>query len=241
MFLVLFIIAGTFFKEWMVKYPEIASLYSCLQRLERLQGRPKKEQERENFEIYVAGRFASAITNPATWTSFYAKNLASANQRELAERALAEHPNPSDARIQQAAETVDPYLQAQQENSTQAFSRPFFLGIGVSSVALVYVGLPSLLAGLLFRGGLLLRLLGLAVVRSDGTIASRGRVTWRCLISWSPLIMSLGVASILSREIGENVSVTLGLILLLGLLLWSALRPHRTLQDRLAGTWLVPR
>jgi hypothetical protein len=108
-------------------------------------------------------------------------------------------------------------------------------------IGLVYVGLPALLAALLFRGGLLLRVLGLALVRPDGTDASRLRIFCRGLISWSPAVLALLIPAFLTPFLGESAGAVVGLVVLVFLMTWSALLPDRSLPDRLAGTWLVRR
>jgi hypothetical protein len=103
---------------------------------------------------------------------------------------------------------------------------------------------------------------GLAVVKKDGTKASRLRVFWRNLIAWFPALLSGPLVALLfmvGRPDGlfnetpldrVPADVLIGLLLLVNLLsiiltailvVWSALLPERGLQDRLAGTCLVPR
>ncbi len=133
--------------------------------------------------------------------------------------------------------------------------------IGVSAWPLVVLGaIPSLVTALLFRGGLILRTYGLAAVKKDGTKASRLRVFWRNLIAWFPALLSgpllallMGVGGGLLEgtplgrlPAGELICVLsawnfLSFMLTAFLVVWSALLPERGLQDRLAGTWLVPR
>ena len=51
----------------------------------------------------------------------------------------------------------------------------------------VYVGLPALVAALLFRGGLVLLIAGVTYVRRDGARASRLRLFWRAIVVWGPV------------------------------------------------------
>ena len=98
---------------------------------------------------------------------------------------------------------------------------------------------PGLLAALLFRGGALLRGFGVAIVRRDGRPASRLRALGRNFLAFLPfLVLVAWVFGIHARW--EWLMITL-LILLAALAVISALLPGRSLQDRLAGTWLVPR
>ena len=56
----------------------------------------------------------------------------------------------------------------------------------------------GLLSALLFRGGLMLRLFGMAVATEAGE-ASRLRAFWRALIAWSPgALAGLGLADLVA-------------------------------------------
>jgi hypothetical protein len=54
---------------------------------------------------------------------------------------------------------------------------------------LFFVAIPALIAAISFRGGLVLLAFGLGVVREDGLPASRIRVFWRSLLTWSVLFI----------------------------------------------------
>jgi uncharacterized RDD family membrane protein YckC len=108
--------------------------------------------------------------------------------------------------------------------------------------------LPCLLAALLFRGGVLLRGLGIAVVTADGSNASRGRVFWRNFIAWAPVLAApvpAALVRVLRAGVGEELPWTTFMWVTLAALavptVISLLLPERSLQDRLAGTYLVPR
>ena len=64
----------------------------------------------------------------------------------------------------------------------------------------IYVCMPALIAALLFRGGLVLRMAGMTFVRRDGKRASRLRVFWRALVAWSPLWLALFGFILMSGE-----------------------------------------
>jgi hypothetical protein len=108
----------------------------------------------------------------------------------------------------------------------------------------------------LFRGGLTYHLMGLSLVRRDGRRAGRFRCAWRTLLAWLPVVALLFASIWLETwywanwDIGEPYrwvfwlaqAAWWGAIGYLGLAIVLAMRsPQRTLLDRLAGTWLVPR
>jgi hypothetical protein len=86
-----------------------------------------------------------------------------------------------------------------------------------------------------------MRALRVAVVRRNGAVASRLRVFWRSMIAWSPLLLALILGAFLSPVLGLAWASALAVLLLGALMLASLALPERSLQDRLAGTVLVPR
>jgi hypothetical protein len=122
---------------------------------------------------------------------------------------------------------------------------PFFLG-------------PALWVGWAFltRGGLSYWLLGIAPVRRDGRLAGRFQCAWRALLVWVPvaglLLLSYwleawywslwGTAAAPVWALWLSTVIWWATWLLLGAYIILALRyPTRSLHDRLAGTYLVPR
>jgi hypothetical protein len=109
----------------------------------------------------------------------------------------------------------------------------------------------------LFRGGLVLRAFGVEVVTRIGAPASRLRTLWRGLLAWSPVIIAPVllvpnlIASVLlipnpivlhirnTRELAFVIGVSAAAIFVVGAV-WAVMSPERGLQDRIAGTYLVP-
>jgi uncharacterized RDD family membrane protein YckC len=108
----------------------------------------------------------------------------------------------------------------------------------------------------LWRGGLSMRVTGLALVRRDGRPAARWQCGWRALLVWGP------VAALVVLAVGLDASywlawrpgmvpgperawasaaryAALGLLALYAVL--AVAWPRRGLHDRLAGTYVVPR
>jgi eukaryotic-like serine/threonine-protein kinase len=101
----------------------------------------------------------------------------------------------------------------------------------------------GLLSGLLSRGGLVLRWLGIAVVTSSGSEVSRSRALWRSVIAWSPCVAVILIAPILfflSLSVSLSIIGVLLAVSLFGIIA-AIINPEQGLQDRLAGTYLVPR
>jgi hypothetical protein len=108
----------------------------------------------------------------------------------------------------------------------------------------------------LTRGGISLRMTGLALVRADGRRAARWQCLWRAFLVWAPVAGLLAATLLIDvwywsawrpddpRRWAPVVSslcwyAGAGLLLVyVALALWS---PRRGPHDRLAGTYLVPR
>ncbi len=205
--------------------------------------------EQKAFEVYVAGHFRSTITNPEAWSDLPGA-LIPTEQRKVAEDWISRRPPPSEADLEEAAKVVEPYLKSHEtfdwNGGRVVFSKPLTILPVVAWTLALGGALPSLIAAVLFRGGLVLRLWGLAVVRNDGSRASRLRLLWRGVIAWSPVIafavVSLGwkpgPAGISWQTSAEIIA---GTFAYLGVVIWAGLFPGRGIQDRLAGTCLIPR
>ena len=100
--------------------------------------------------------------------------------------------------------------------------------------------MPALIAALLFRGGVVLLIAGVTYVRKDGLSASRLLLFWRSLVAWS-LAVPMFALSMLAMAKHLTWQPWLGLALLGLLAAVSVGLRERGLQDRLAGTWPVPR
>jgi eukaryotic-like serine/threonine-protein kinase len=97
----------------------------------------------------------------------------------------------------------------------------------------------------LARGGLTLRAFGAALVNRRGEPASRFRALWRAMVTWS-LACALPIFFKANQK-GTNIDTqslilqSVVMALFIAGAVWTALHPSRSIQDRLAGTWIVPR
>jgi hypothetical protein len=115
------------------------------------------------------------------------------------------------------------------------------------AVSLVVVVPFALLGGFLARGGFTLRAFGAAVVNRHGEPASRFRTLWRAIVTWGPagvlslLFLVLKNWKVPSPDIRALILASLGMALLVAGAVWTAFHPSRSIQDRIAGTWIVSR
>ena len=227
-----------------------SDLSESLMRLQRLQSDPervRKPGEEQALEVYVAARYADVVRDDRTWKEGW--TLLRFNGRFLRPRAeaiLARHPSPTPAEEAAAAAIVEPFLKAEREKSRQTASPRGLLSIAAFFAAgfTVVMAIIGLLSALLFRGGLLLRLLGIAIV-TEHAQASRPRAFWRAVVAWSPAVLS-GLAVALGSPDGTPASgwliiEAISLALIIAGIAYAVRYPARGIQDRVAGTWLVPR
>jgi hypothetical protein len=213
----------------------------------------------EAFEVYISGRFGQTIRTAPTFTNF-ARTMVPPSQEAAARQVIARRPSPTENELNQATAMVDAYLYLGGGPLNIPILSNAMVLLAMSGWPLVALGaIPSLAMALLFRGGLILRMLGLAVVNEDGTEASRLRVFWRNLIAWFPALLSGPLVALLvgpagglahGLSVGTPTSVFIVsltaasfccIMLTAMLVVCFALLPERGLQDQLAGTWLVPR
>lgn len=214
---------------------ELNGLLSSHRALNWFAKRPNTPTDRQ-FAIYVAAHYAGVITNQAVWSGPFALTMISGKDRKFAETSVAEHPAPTREEIANA----DAALKGLATAAATPPAAGHLAGIIFPGMLALYVGLPALIAALLFRGGVVLRLAGVVFVRRNGQLASRLRVFWRALVAWLPVIVGLALWISMSNK-HSAYTQALGWLIAGGLALISAALPERGLPDRLAGTWPVPR
>jgi eukaryotic-like serine/threonine-protein kinase len=227
-------------REFSAKNPEVLGLSMLLQTRSSARFWNSQKMQFPNDQlvaVYVSHHYSDVITNPAAWSNAMALAMIKGDARAFAEKSLAEHPAPTEAEIQAADAAVTKFVPGQQ---AIVETPPWLPVVVVAGGLILYVCLPAMLAALLFRGGLVLLIAGVTFVRADGRPASRPQVFWRALVAWSPILPVFAgmVAAVLAHA---NWAVWAALALFCLLAAISVALPTRGLQDRLAGTWPVPR
>jgi hypothetical protein len=165
----------------------------------------------------------------------------------VAARALTSHPQRSPEQVKKA-EAVVAKLLVSQSSGLAAMNRPVVLwgvlGL-VAGGAAAFVAVLGLIGALAMRGGFTIRGFGAALVLADGRDASRMRALLRAAVAWSPLAIwyvALRLTpSAQQMTVGAALLFTTIVAILLAGAAWAWRHPSRGIQDRIAGTWIVPR
>ena len=240
---------------WMESQPDVMPLQMCMFHLTAMEKQTEGEDHAKKIqamEVYIAGRFGKTISDPATWSSLFAAAIAP-DMREKARQIVAKHPNPSEKEIAEAKAVVEPIVGGIDGVASSMGGSPFAIAAMQAGLMTLLLAIVSIVCAIAFRSGLAMLVFGVVAVKRDGSRAGRLRVFWRALVTWSPAILglfgfvALGVwlsgdhndAGGMNVAVGVAGGLALGLFAALAVV--SALLPERGLQDRLAGTWLVPR
>lgn len=242
-------------RRFIREQPDVMPLQICLYRLaawEKQAAGNDNAKERQAIEVYIAGRFGKTISAPATWTSLFAAAI-DEDMRAKARQIVAKYPNPSETEFAEAKAVAEP-LAGGPDMAMFLGGRSILAVVAMEAGAVtLLLAIGSLVCALAFRSGLAMRVFGVVAVKRDGSRAGRLRVLWRALVAWSPFVLGsvglMALGGLLSGHpaVSEDITVILGtasavaIALLAALATVSVLLPERGLQDRLAGTWLVPR
>jgi hypothetical protein len=232
---------------WRVLRSDFLELTNVLIELNTLESRSDAEaaRQRDALETYAAGRFRPRLADESFWRDRRTVELLEP-LRPLAQRALANHP----------AVTADELAAATPRARTATGAvRPDQVIASIGGVMLlipaVLLGLTAILSiagALVFRGGPILRLLGVAIVRRDGAPVTRLRAGWRALVAWSPLLALWAYVGVATRGGGTSADIfaakwlfAAAMAAMVAGAIWAIRHPTRGLPDRVTGTWLVPR
>jgi hypothetical protein len=213
-----------------------------LRELDRRSGGPDSlgPADREAVEIVLASRYRTVLADQAIYTPTRVLRLTPAH-KTLADRILRRSVEPRSV----DAAAARPEVRGMLEEGAR-LKQPPMAEMAVSSFygMLTIAALLALFAALATRG-VMLRLLGFEIVTADGRLAPRWRVLARAAIAWSPLLLPMVVLIVLGRFGASAAEViapfTTALVIQCAGAIVAIAQPSRGLQDRLAGTWIVPR
>ena len=190
-------------------------------------------------ETYIAGRFRPTMIDLQNWTDPVTVGHL-ARHRPLIDRLVAEHPRVSSDDMFAAITTLEPFFERQ---AAIRHWMPWISALALAVYLFVLVGLVGIVTAWVFRGGFLLRTFGIAIVTKDGERVSRLRALWRGIVAWGVVIVPVALILALSYH-GVDLTVAIGVcgaaVFVVGAVC-AVVWPERGLQDRIAGTYLVPR
>jgi hypothetical protein len=202
-------------------------------------------QDREAVELALATSYRPALARFKRFPLEYFPWVLPPDNMQIAERLLLTQPTEAEGR----GANDHPAVQALVREASKPPDLPPLGVVAISMLGgfFLLAAACSLVAALTFRGGVI-RILGLELVTTDGRPASRLRVVGRTLLTWLPLLLGL-MAVLAARAIGVPIpgfivftsGMGLGLLVTLAAAIFAVARPERGIQDRLAGTWIVPR
>jgi uncharacterized RDD family membrane protein YckC len=193
---------------------------------------PEIDAEVRALEMYLVGRFGPTLADPSIWQDPFMAGLLR-NYRTFAERAMANHPDLSIADLD-GVRSDFPELVEDIEDTSQF--NPLLVGPIIGAIVVVLMAIGGIVTAVALRGGLALRLCRIAVVDGTGQEAARWRTFLRGVVTWLPV----GVGVLLLRVSVPAAAMVFGVLAVAGTV-WALTRPERGFQDRLVGTWLVPR
>jgi hypothetical protein len=251
--------------RWMTQHPERVELTTCVHHLQLLEQdsvwpRPSQDLERiglsdvevqrivRALQVHVAQSFRATGVDPSRWEEPFMDR----GWRTTVARALAEHPSPSAEELADTADIVGRFLENRRNapGPTVGFLT-LLAAVLLPLISLLPLAVLGPLLAAILRGGLLFRFLGIGVVDASGAETSRVRAAVRATIAWLPFVIAGLEVFFFMDESGSVPRLPwlpqswIVLIVLSGALLagvvWAATNPQRGLQDRIAGTTLVPR
>jgi eukaryotic-like serine/threonine-protein kinase len=192
--------------------------------------------DREAIELVLASRSRAAATEVARRLDQDPNRSRSARVAAVLER----HPTDAGATVAATRPFVHSILEPIRRSGAPA---PMYAALLIYD-GLVKIALLALASAILARSALI-RLLGFEVVTAGGP-ASRLRVTARTAIAWAAVLGPAAGFAAVSGDWFVTVAthmwvVYVALLVQVAGATLAIVRPARGLQDRLAGTWIVPR
>lgn len=209
------------------------------------------DAERAAMATYLAGQHRGILDDARFWSSAVAQGELG-RLRPIARQVSASHPVVTTEALAEARLTLEARL-GRMKRDYDTNIAPQLAGANATIViALVGLGLGSAMtasvaSAIAAPGGLILQLLGLAVVSRDGRRIGRGRSLARALTAWSPVLawaVWLGPDALTRSLASPGTHLAAGgatvAIMAIGAVMTVA-DATRGPAGRVTGTWIVPR
>ena len=212
----------------------------------------EKEDRIRAIHQYVAGNFRDVLEDKDRMSSFYAMTTLPPAYSQTLQRALEiEPPNANELAIaEKRFHKIHREFQSADTPNMVNIEFSFWRAEGPVYSWLEFIWFPSLISGLLFRGGLLVRMFGLVYVNRHGQRASGLRVFIRMIVSGLPAIaiVFLSLSTMTAQVLGKYTWITTHgqwltgvAVAVLAALMFSYYWRYgnQGFSDRLAGTYLM--
>jgi hypothetical protein len=231
-------------RSWKSLYPDRPSFLHAAQIYLGLAEEGDETNDVQLARAYLVTHFSDVITNQAFWSNPDLAASFGQPERELLQQALT--PTPAPNVVQEAEGVVPGWIQKQER---QARRIPIGVFVGVLLFGLVCIGLIEFIAALLFRRSFVLNLFGIAAVDRRGDLATRLRLLGRWAIGSLPALLIFFAGFVILAGDGTlpflaaarsafGISVT---FLVAAAVAYAIRHPSRSLADRLARTFVVPK
>jgi uncharacterized RDD family membrane protein YckC len=220
--------------DWMLDFIRAQAYAGLLPNLEKTKDREDSRMKIEAIRKVLASSYRKVESSPQAGLLLA---VMPEGDKAVFESALKDYPAPAIEEVSQARMLLDSGAETRQAVTFEPTLRDAATA-ALSSAA--FFSIPAIIFAFLSRNGPLLYLFGIAIQTEEGSKASR----WRCLVrafaAWSLLLLPWLVIVGGHESIGNKLLLVLG-PLTAGGAVYSIIRPERGIQDRIAGTYLVPR
>jgi hypothetical protein len=205
-------------------------------------------ESRVAIETYLAGQHGAVLRNSAFWNARIREGGDMPELSRLASDIAARYPSVTAEELARSRETIRPILDRVRPPQSLGVASPGLIAVNVMAavISLMFL-ICSIVSSIAVPGGAATRMIGLAVVTRDGSEIGRGRSLARTLIAWAPIlawlvlfpnpiVMGFGPASPV-----PVLAISLAFGAMIAGVVWTIAAADRGLQDRIAGTWVVPR
>jgi uncharacterized RDD family membrane protein YckC len=205
---------------------------------------------RQALETYLAGQHGALLRDTSFWNSRIMQDGDKPELRRLASDIATRYPSVTTEELTRSTETIQPTLTRVRPPESLRVARPAMVVVNLMAVVFALpVLICCILSSIAVPGGVATRFISLAVVTRDGNEIGRWRSLARTLIAWAPILAWLLLLPMFDQKFlgfgPPSRLPQLGIGLAFGSMIagvvWTLLAVDRGLQDRIAGTWVVPR
>jgi hypothetical protein len=220
---------------------------NCLIEINKLdaENSPSTLDLRRSLETYCAATYGRTYADGGFWRDRRARQLTEP-LHPIAERVVARYPAVAPADAAAAARATHEMLD--EDSARSGAATGLAITMALPSAILLVCAVLALVSSLLVRGGVLMRLLGVAVVDRRGRLVRRPLSVYRALVAWSPALIMwawFGISMAIGQAFEQTFSPVWLVALAFGVSLagaaWTIAHPAQSWQDRATGTWVVPR